>query len=192
MHLVGYKIRDNVTKHVTARDFYQVCAAGRKDGFIENKPYFVFTNSRKETSAKIDALINLLDYRHVKLYKIGPKRAATIKNEFDVGIGTAKEILGFSKRKLLFPIPVTAMQRPLGDYVFEQKNVIAVLLKEKDADFYSEVAGCISGGIVRDSLPDSIKSRISMDLAVIACSRTEVLKKGLTGTEEDDKVTKSE
>lgn len=173
MHLVGYKIRDDISRHVTARDFYQICVDGSGDVFAEYKPYFVFTNNRKETSAKIDALLSLLDYRHVKLYKIGPKRAATVKNEFDVGIGTAREILGFSKRKFPFPIPVTAMQRPLGDYVFEQKNVIAVLLKKKDADYYSEVVGCISGGIVRDSLPDSIKSRISAELTTIACRRIE-------------------
>lgn len=167
MHLVGYKIKEDITRHVTAKDFYQMCIDGDKKNFALNKPYYVFTNSRKETSAKIDALLDLLDYGHVKLYKIGPKQATTSKNEFDIGIGTTKEILGFSKRELTLPVPVTAMQRTLSDYVFEQKNVIAVLLKERDADYYSDVAGCIASGIVRESLPEDVKRRISDSLIKI-------------------------
>lgn len=73
MHLCGYKIRKEVSGYKAARDFYKTCLYGVPEEFKSNRLFYNFTNSRKETSAKIDALLNLLDYRHVKLYKIGPK-----------------------------------------------------------------------------------------------------------------------
>lgn len=111
--------------------------------------------------------MELLDYKHIKLYKIGLRKATIILNEFEVGIGTTKGILGFSKRGYILPIPVTAIQRPLTDYVFEQKNVIAPLRKGRDDNYYSEVVGCINRGIECELLPAGVRSKIAPQIQII-------------------------
>ena len=85
------------------------------------------------------------------------------KNKFEIGIGNNSGIMGFDRRKSFqtLPIPVTVMKRPLTDYVSNPENVVAILMKDKNAKFYDTVIGCVSKGILIDELPKHIQSKIS-------------------------------
>lgn len=156
MHLAGFKKRI-----IGAAEFYDRCL------FHTLRICDVeFKESRKAASAKLDVLKMLLDYRHVKIYKAGEADLVREKNRFETGIGNAGGILGFDRRKQppALPVPVTVMKRPLTDYVSQPKNVIAVLIKNSNSDYYGEVVGCVANGIKENVLPGEIQAKIMPSL----------------------------
>lgn len=166
MHLSGFRARRDAPKHISAKNFFKLCCEDELKE-MDWKRYFEFTESRKESSGKLDALLNLFDYCHIKIYKIGPKSVTTSLNKFEIGIGNQNVILGFDKREYFLPIPVTAMKRALSDFTFVQKNIIAVLKKKDAHKRYSEVVDCIASGIERESLPEEIRCKISEEVDII-------------------------
>lgn len=153
IHLVGFK-----KGKIGANDFYDKCLLGTL------KLHEVqFKENRKAASAKLDAIQNLLDYRHCKIYKMNEADIITQKNKFEVGLGNNAGIMGFDKRiaGASLPIPVTVMKRPITDYVSNPENVVAIFMKEKNGDFYDTVIGCVSSGILKADLPKSIQAKIS-------------------------------
>lgn len=156
IHLVGFK-----KGKVGATDFYDKCKNGTlRLGDVE------FKENRKATSAKLDAIQELLDFRHCKIYKMGEANLITEKNEFEVGLGNNLGILGFDKRKSppALPIPVTVMKRPITDYAANPENVLAILMKEANSKYYDTIIGCVSQGLLLEDLPRHIQRKISIDL----------------------------
>lgn len=152
MHLAGFK-----KGTISAAEFYNRC--------LLNTLHICdaeFKESRKAASAKLDVLQMLLDYRHVKIYKAGDADLIREKNRFETGIGNGGGILGFDRRKQppALPVPVTVMKRPLTDYVSQPKNVVAVLIKNYDSDYYDGVVGCVANGIKANVLPHKIQAKI--------------------------------
>ena len=99
IHLVGFK-RDKIN----ATQFFEKC-----NSQTIQLHEATFKENRKAASAKLEAIEQLLDYRHVKIYKIGNADLIKEKNKFEVGLGNASGIIGFDRRKPLpaLPIPVT-------------------------------------------------------------------------------------
>lgn len=159
MHLAGFKKRK-----IGATDFYSKCLLGTLHLYEAE-----FKESRKASSAKLDALQTLLDYRHVKIYKIGDADLIREKNRFETGLGNYFGIIGFDRRKQppALPVPVTVMKRSISDYVSCPKNVIAILMKDSGSRLYDTVVGCVSDGIKMSSLPEDIRAKIDPSLAPV-------------------------
>lgn len=156
MHLAGFK-----KGKISATEFFEKCL---KDE-IELSEVF-FKENRKASSAKLDVLPVLLDYRHVKIYKMGDADLITEKNKFEVGLGNNTGIMGFDHRvpAPALPVPTTAMKRSILDYVSKPKNVVAILLKKNDEKYYSHVIGSVASGIKREELSVHIANKIDAGL----------------------------
>lgn len=156
MHLAGFG-RDKLN----ARDFYDKCFNN-----TISEEEFCFKGSRKATSTKLSVLSDLLNYQHVKLYKIGDKDTETEKNKFKVGVGNDTGIMGFDLRKKppSLPVPVTVMKKSITAYVTKPDKVIAVLVKERGKKKYEKVIGTVKNGLKIEVLPDFIKKKMGENL----------------------------
>lgn len=154
MHLAGFK-RDKIN----ATTFFNKCVSGN---LSPNE--LTFKESRKAASSKLSILPGLLDYQHVKLYKIGEKDLISLNNEFDMGLGNNSGIIGFDKRSINPPIPTTIMKKPIQDYVSNPKKVLAILMKNKTDTYYNTVVACVSKGIEVSELPKYISKKLDKSL----------------------------
>lgn len=163
MHLAGFR-----KGKISAAEFFEKCL---KDE-IELSEVF-FKENRKSSSAKLDVLPILLDYRHVKIYKMGDANLITEKNKFEIGLGNREGIMGFDHRVAApaLPVPTTAMKRSILDYVSKPKNVVAILMKENNEKYYNYVVGSVSSGIKREELPLYIANKIDEELVHIVLKR---------------------
>lgn len=159
IHLVGFK-----RAKINAIEFLNKCNSGTLQ-----LHEVLFKESRKSTSSKLDAIVQLLDYRHAKIYKIGNADLITEKNQFEIGVGNYAGIIGFDQRKPrpALPVPVTILKRPITDYVSKPENVLAILSKDKNDKYYSTVVGCVSKALEVNDLPKHIQAKINPDLTKI-------------------------
>lgn len=160
IHLAGFKRLPEFNSS-SAESFYKHCLAGT----IKIKK-FRFSDSRQSASGKLDVLPDLLDYKNAKIYKIGDADLISLKNKFEIAIGSIRGIMGFDKRsnKHDVAVPVTVMNRPLSDFVSHPYNVIAVFSKNEHDSFYDTLVGAISRRLLFDVFPDNIKRMIAPDL----------------------------
>lgn len=159
MHLAGFK-----KGVISASEFFDKCFEGKIElGEV------LFKENRKAASAKLDVLPTLLDYRHVKIYKMGKTDLITEKNKFEVGLGNCTGIIGFDRRSdaPALPVPTTVMKRSILDYVSKPKNVVAILMKNNSENYYNFVIGSVAAGIKREELPTDIAKKISAELETI-------------------------
>lgn len=156
IHLAGFQ-----SDKIDASTFFTKCLLGTL-----SPKELTFKESRKAASSKLSILPELLDYQYVKLYMIGKKDLETLKNKFEVGLGNCQGIIGFDKRNLYppVPIPVTAMKRPLQDYVSNPMRIVTILMKNKTDDYYNTVLACVSSGIEVSDLPKYILQKIDGSL----------------------------
>ena len=156
IHLTGFKRKPEVNSP-SAKSFYQ----HRLAGTIKVK-MFMFSDSRQSASGKLDVLPGLLDYKNVKLYKFGEADLITLKNKFEVAIGSVRGIMGFDRRSKEHDVavPVTVMNRPLNDFVSHPFNVVSIFSKDEHADYYDTLIGTISRRLRLSDLPDHIKKMI--------------------------------
>ncbi len=156
IHLAGFQ-----SDKIDASTFFTKCLLGTL-----SPKELTFKESRKAASSKLSILPELLDYHYVKLYMIGKKNLETLKNKFEVGLGNYQGIIGFDKRNLYppVPIPVTAMKRPLQDYVSNPMKILAILMKNKTDISYNTVVACVTSGIEVSDLPKYISEKIDGSL----------------------------
>ena len=165
MHLTGFK-----KGKINAAEFFKKCLMDD----IDLREVF-FKENRKASSAKLDVLPVLLDYRYVKIYKMGDADLIREKNKFEVGLGNTIGIMGFDHRvpAPALPVPTTVMKRSILDYVSRPKNVVAILLKKNDEKYYRHVVGTVASGIKREELPQHIANKIDARLNHICLQKTE-------------------
>ena len=144
IHLAGFK-RKNEPNSTSASRFFDHSL----DGTVNIKK-FDFTDGRKSASGKLSVLPDLLDFSNVKLFKMGASDLITLKNQFEIGLGNASGIIGFDRRMEApyLPVPVTVMNRSIMEFVSKPQNVVAILMRKPEDEYYDTLIGCINNGLV--------------------------------------------
>ncbi len=158
LHLAGC-----IGNGIDAKEFFLKCLGGTIK-YNEFKP----KKDINTTSAKISILYTMLDFRNSKLYKIGIKNLITEKNKFELATGNSTGILGYDDRKSnekALPIPITAMKRPISDYVSSMNTIMFILQKDPKEKIYSEIVYTIKKDLLKEiELPIDIKEKIATEL----------------------------
>ena len=162
MHLTGIR-----ALNFGAQRFYEKCLSRA----IKSKE-FTFTTSRKVASSKLDALPKLLLFEHATIYKMGDADLITLYNKFDTGLGNQDGMIGFDHRNASeeSAVPVTAIKAPITDYVSKPYKVIAILMKDYDANQYDTVISSPKRGIAITELPVSLQKAISPEALQKICA----------------------
>lgn len=162
IHLTGFK-RKSEPNSTSATQFYNHCLNG-----TINIKKFDFTDGRKSTSGKLGALPDLLDFANVKLFKMGSSDLISLKNQFEIGLGNSRGIIGFDRRmdEPYLPVPVTVMNRSILEFVSKPQNVVAILMRKPGETYYDTLIGCINNGLLVSDLPVEIQKKLSPSLPV--------------------------
>lgn len=118
-----------------AEDFWNKC--GGRNGKKLSKEDICPVENLKLTSSKIEVLPQAVDLRHSKIYKIGKKDLVTMYNEFSMGIGNSRSVMGLDRRGHALPVPVTVMNRSITDFCSDTYNIYFVMVKDRSEEKYS-------------------------------------------------------
>lgn len=157
IHLTGFRRKRDPNSTSAAR-FYDHCLNG-----TINIKKFDYSDSKQSASGKLGVLPELLDITKMKMFKMGASDLITLKNQFEIGLGNTRGIIGFDRRKEkpYLPVPVTAMNRSILEFVSKPQNVVAILLRDPDAAYYDKLIGCVTNGILLSDLPEDVRKKIS-------------------------------